>query len=159
LNCAANKKRQRRRHTFAAGIIYERAGRRTGKDSITENATCPEIQAGPITFVSLSLGYPCIGSFPLSYQYIEVDDMKTLRKQMMMLLGDNEMSAREISSAVGIGEKEVYGHLSHIARSIKSHGKKLAITPAQCMGCGPAAAPSAKTNTSSIPCIELLSLP
>jgi hypothetical protein len=107
LNCAANKKRQRRRHTFAAGIIYERAGRRTGKDSITENATCPEIQAGPITFVSLSLGYPCIGSFPLSYQYIEVDDMKTLRKQMMMLLGDNEMSAREISSAVGIGEKEV----------------------------------------------------
>jgi transcriptional regulator len=62
--------------------------------------------------------------------------MKTLRKQMMMLLSDNEMSAREISSAVGIGEKEVYGHLSHIARSIKSQGKKLVIHPAECMGCG-----------------------
>ena len=55
---------------------------------------------------------------------------------MMMLLSDNEMSAREISSAVGIGEKEVCGHLSHIARSIKSQGKKLEINPAECMGCG-----------------------
>jgi predicted Zn-ribbon and HTH transcriptional regulator len=62
--------------------------------------------------------------------------MKTFRKQMMMLLKDNKMSAREISSAVGIGEKDVYGHLSHIARSLKSQGKKLAISPAQCMGCG-----------------------
>jgi predicted Zn-ribbon and HTH transcriptional regulator len=62
--------------------------------------------------------------------------MKTLRKQMMMLLSDNEMSAKEISSAVGVGEKEVYGHLFHIARSIKAQGNKLAITPAECMGCG-----------------------
>ena len=62
--------------------------------------------------------------------------MKTLRKQMTMLLKDNEMSAREISSAVGIGEKEVYAHLSHIARSIKSQGKKLVINPAECMRCG-----------------------
>jgi transcriptional regulator len=62
--------------------------------------------------------------------------MKTLRKQMMMLLDDNEMSAKEISSAVGIAEKEVYGHLAHIARSIKSRGKKLAIRPAECITCG-----------------------
>jgi predicted Zn-ribbon and HTH transcriptional regulator len=62
--------------------------------------------------------------------------MKTLRKQIMMLLSENEMSAREISSAVGIGEKEVYDHLSHISRSIKSQGKKLVIRPAECMGCG-----------------------
>jgi predicted Zn-ribbon and HTH transcriptional regulator len=62
--------------------------------------------------------------------------MKTLRKQMMMLLSNNEMSAREISSAVGIGEKEVYGHLSHVARSIKSMGQKLVINPAECLGCG-----------------------
>lgn len=55
---------------------------------------------------------------------------------MIMLLSDNEMSAREISSAVGIGEKEVYGHLAHIARSIKSQGRKLVIRPAECMGCG-----------------------
>jgi hypothetical protein len=62
--------------------------------------------------------------------------MKTVRKQMMTLLSDHEMSAKEISSAVGIGEKEVYGHLSHIDRSVKSQGKKLVINPAECMGCG-----------------------
>ncbi len=55
---------------------------------------------------------------------------------MMMLLSDNEMGAKEISSAVRIGEKEVYEHLFHIARSIKSQGKKLVINPAECMGCG-----------------------
>jgi predicted Zn-ribbon and HTH transcriptional regulator len=62
--------------------------------------------------------------------------MKTLREQMMMFLSNNDMSAKEISSAVGIGEKEVYGHLTHIARSIKSQGRKLVINPAECMGCG-----------------------
>jgi len=62
--------------------------------------------------------------------------MKTIRKQIMALLSDAEMTAKEISSAVGIGEKEVYGHLSHAARSVKSQKKKLVITPAECMGCG-----------------------
>jgi len=62
--------------------------------------------------------------------------MKTLRKEMMTLLSDNEMSAKEISSAVGIGEKEVYTHLNHIERSVKRQRKKLIITPAECLGCG-----------------------
>ena len=62
--------------------------------------------------------------------------MKTLRKEMMTLLSVNEMSAKEISSAVGVGEKEVYTHLSHIARSVKHQRKKLIIKPAECLGCG-----------------------
>jgi len=62
--------------------------------------------------------------------------MKTLRKEMMTLLGDNEMSAKEISSAVRIGEKDVYTHLNHIERSVKHQRKKLIITPAECLECG-----------------------
>jgi predicted Zn-ribbon and HTH transcriptional regulator len=62
--------------------------------------------------------------------------MKTIRKEMILLLGHKEMGAREISSVVGIGEKEVYMHLSHIARSVKHQRKKLIITPAECLGCG-----------------------
>jgi transcriptional regulator len=62
--------------------------------------------------------------------------MKTIRKEMIQLLRDQELSAREISSAVGIGEKEVYTHLSHIARSVKHQRKKLIIKPAECFGCG-----------------------
>ncbi|MBW2491232.1 MAG: transcriptional regulator [Deltaproteobacteria bacterium] len=62
--------------------------------------------------------------------------MKTIRKEIMLLLGDKEMSARGISSAVGIGEKKVYAHLFHISRSVKHQGKKLIIKPAECLGCG-----------------------
>jgi len=62
--------------------------------------------------------------------------MKTLRKEMILLLSNKELSARDISSAVGIGEKEVYTHLNPISRSIKHQGKKLIITPAECLGCG-----------------------
>ena len=62
--------------------------------------------------------------------------MKTIRKEIISLLEHKEMNAREISTAVGVGEKEVYTHLFHIARSIKHQRKKLIITPAKCLGCG-----------------------
>jgi transcriptional regulator len=62
--------------------------------------------------------------------------MKTIREEMILLLANKEMDAREISSAVGIGEKEVYAHLFHIARSVKRQRKKLIIKPAECFGCG-----------------------
>ena len=54
---------------------------------------------------------------------------------MILLIEHKEMDAREISSAVGVREKEVYTHLNHISRSIKRQGKKLIITPAECFGC------------------------
>jgi len=62
--------------------------------------------------------------------------MPTIRQKIISLLGDTEMSAREISGEVGISEKEVYEHLSHIARSLASLNKKVMITPAECLGCG-----------------------
>jgi len=42
----------------------------------------------------------------------------TIRKQMIELLDNKEMSARDLSQALSIREKEVYTHLSHIARSV-----------------------------------------
>jgi len=62
--------------------------------------------------------------------------MKTLRKEIILLLANKEMDAKEISSAMGIGEKEVYTHLNHISRSVKRLSKKLTIKPAECFGCG-----------------------
>jgi transcriptional regulator len=62
--------------------------------------------------------------------------MKTKRKEMIQILSNKEMDAGEISSAVGIGEKEVYTHLNHIERSVKHQRKKLIIKPAECFGCG-----------------------
>ena len=62
--------------------------------------------------------------------------METIRQQIIMLLTEKEMSARELSQAIGIREKEVYEHLPHIARSVAVQKQKLIIQPAQCLGCG-----------------------
>ena len=62
--------------------------------------------------------------------------MKTIRQRIMILLCEEEMSAREISRATGIREKEVYEHLFHIARSAAGQGKKLIVGPFSCLSCG-----------------------
>ena len=62
--------------------------------------------------------------------------MQTIRQEIIDLLTRQEMDARRISGQVGIQEKEVIAHLSHIARSLAVKGKKLTIHPAECLLCG-----------------------
>ncbi len=62
--------------------------------------------------------------------------MQTIRQQIIEFLSNKEMGARELSQTVGIREKEVYDHLSHIARSVNARGKKLVIIPSRCLECG-----------------------
>ncbi|MEA3358956.1 MAG: transcriptional regulator [Thermodesulfobacteriota bacterium] len=67
----------------------------------------------------------------------EYRDMpQTIRQQIINLLNDDDFSAREISQAIGIKEKEVYDHLGHVSRSISAQNKMLTILPAQCLSCG-----------------------
>ena len=61
--------------------------------------------------------------------------MQTIRQQIMSLLKNHEMNAREISKALGIREKTVYEHLEHIRYSIKPQKKKLIIHPFHCLVC------------------------
>lgn len=60
----------------------------------------------------------------------------TIRRQIIALLGEREMNAREISQALGIREKVVYEHLTHIARSVAAQGARLLVLPIKCLGCG-----------------------
>ena len=62
--------------------------------------------------------------------------MPTPRQQIIELLTEREMDARELSREVGLKEKEVIEHLSHIARSLAVKDKKLTIRPAECLLCG-----------------------
>jgi len=62
--------------------------------------------------------------------------VQTIRQQIIELLSNKEMGARELSQSVGIREKEVYEHLSHIARSVNARRKKLIIIPSSCLECG-----------------------
>ena len=62
--------------------------------------------------------------------------IQTVRQHMIVLLSEREMSARELSQATGIREKEVYEHLSHIARSVAAQRRELVLLPARCLVCG-----------------------
>jgi len=61
--------------------------------------------------------------------------MQTIRRQIISLLEKEEMSAKEISKALSIREKEVYDHLEHVSRSLKTLKKKLVVNPFRCEQC------------------------
>ena len=62
--------------------------------------------------------------------------MDTVRREIISLLTEGEHGAKAISKSLRISEKEVYGHLEHIARSLLSQKMKLRIVPARCLECG-----------------------
>jgi len=67
---------------------------------------------------------------------VHQDYAKTIRQNMAALLSEDNMSARELSQTLGIRQKEVFDHISHISRSVKAQGKKLIILASRCLSCG-----------------------
>ncbi|MCI5211745.1 MAG: ArsR family transcriptional regulator, partial [Candidatus Electrothrix sp. ATG2] len=61
---------------------------------------------------------------------------KSIRQGIMELLQEEEVSALEISQALGIPEKEVSFHLGHIEQTLAGKGKKLLTRPFSCLHCG-----------------------
>ena len=62
--------------------------------------------------------------------------LDTVRHEIIALLRDGPISARDISVGVRIPEKEVYGHLEHIRHTVHASGDLLEVTPAECNACG-----------------------
>ena len=65
-----------------------------------------------------------------------IDRHQTVRQQITDLLRNEDLTVRDLSQAVSIPEKDVFGHLAHIDRSLKSQGKKLTGRPYICLDCG-----------------------
>lgn len=61
--------------------------------------------------------------------------MNTLRQQIIDLLSEEKLNARDLSQMLSITEKEVYEHLDHIAKSVAQKGKKLVVSPCRCLSC------------------------
>lgn len=61
---------------------------------------------------------------------------ETFRKGIIHALEGNTLSAKELSGLLRTSEKEVYGHLDHIRRTLERGPRKLVIHPAQCKKCG-----------------------
>lgn len=74
------------------------------------------------------------------------EEGETVRRKIRSLLeeADAPLSAKEISAAAGIPEKDVGPHLEHLRRSLEGTGARegrgtpgrLAVEPARCNGCG-----------------------
>lgn len=61
---------------------------------------------------------------------------ESLRQSLLHALKQGERTAWELSEIVGISEREVYGHLLHIRRSLRRSTQKLQLRPAECLRCG-----------------------
>ena len=59
----------------------------------------------------------------------------TIRQRMIRLLEQETMTARELSKALRISEKEVVAHLDHAAKSVQPP-KRLIIEASTCQQCG-----------------------
>jgi predicted Zn-ribbon and HTH transcriptional regulator len=61
---------------------------------------------------------------------------ETVRQAIAGELEDGELTTAELSTLVGIREKDVVGHLEHLARSLPHAGKRLLVVAAECRACG-----------------------
>lgn len=60
----------------------------------------------------------------------------TIRQKIILLLEGQSLSAKDISAEARISEKEVYGHLEHIKKSLNKSAHRLIILPSECNKCG-----------------------
>lgn len=94
--------------------------------------------------------------------------MQTVREQIIALLLSRKQCARDISQTLSISQKDVYAHLPHISRTLKSHRKHLVILPFSCLKCGyefvrrsryspPGRCPRCKAGHIEPPCYKIVS--
>ncbi|MEW6602181.1 MAG: transcriptional regulator [Nitrospirota bacterium] len=68
--------------------------------------------------------------------FVPDERQETIRKDIISILQDRQLSAREISGIVKIPEKAVYDHLQHIQKTVTRRGLRLIVTPSECKKCG-----------------------
>ena len=61
---------------------------------------------------------------------------ETVRQAIAGELEQEELTTAELSTRIGIREKEVVGHLEHLERSLPHAGKQLLVVAAECRACG-----------------------
>ncbi len=59
--------------------------------------------------------------------------MPTVRQHLSLLLKTGPLSAKDLSAAAHLPEKDVIHHLGHIRRSA---GRGFVVEPAECLACG-----------------------
>jgi predicted Zn-ribbon and HTH transcriptional regulator len=60
----------------------------------------------------------------------------TVRQRISDVLREGPATAKDLSRRVGIPEREVPGHLEHLARSLRARGERLVLGRPECLDCG-----------------------
>lgn len=60
---------------------------------------------------------------------------ETPRQAIRRHLTAGAHTAHALSALVGVPEKDVAGHLEHLARSLRATGGRLQVEPARCLAC------------------------
>jgi predicted Zn-ribbon and HTH transcriptional regulator len=60
----------------------------------------------------------------------------TIPTLIRQALSAESKTARDLSSELGVSEREVLRHLEHLERTLKESGAKLIIDPPACLACG-----------------------
>jgi predicted Zn-ribbon and HTH transcriptional regulator len=68
--------------------------------------------------------------------FVPADRQETVRREIVSVIEERALSAKEISGIVRIAEKAVYDHISHIRRTLHKEGRRLTVIPAECRQCG-----------------------
>jgi predicted Zn-ribbon and HTH transcriptional regulator len=61
---------------------------------------------------------------------------ETVRQSILSLLKEGTLSVKDLSGEVRISEKEVYGHLEHIQKTLNKKDVSLVVYPSKCRKCG-----------------------
>jgi transcriptional regulator len=61
---------------------------------------------------------------------------ETVREAIRRSLLAGPATARDLSTEVGVREKDVAEHLAHLQKSLAHRGERLVVTPAACIACG-----------------------
>ncbi len=66
------------------------------------------------------------------------EQIQTLRQSIINSLetAGRPLGFRDLSVLLGISEKDIPPHMEHVAKSLRSQGKRLVILPAACRACG-----------------------
>ena len=64
------------------------------------------------------------------------EERETVRRRIRTLLEEGPHTAKEISFAVRLPEKDVESHLERLKKTLHAEGRRLAQVPAECRGCG-----------------------
>lgn len=61
---------------------------------------------------------------------------QTAREALYAALLGGSRTARELSAALSLRERDVLEHLTHLERTLASYGERLEVVAARCLACG-----------------------